>query len=124
MSKFTISKGRTSKVGWLTTRIQTPTWKLEDINMDFVVGLSRTQKSYDSIWMVVDRLSKSSRFIPIKSSYSAEDYARNFLDEIVCRHGIPLSIILDRVTQFTSIFWRSLQKGLGTTVKLSTNFHP
>ena len=74
--------------------------------------------------MVVDRLSKSSRFIPIKSSYSAEDYARNFLDEIVCRHGIPLSIILDRVTQFTSIFWRSLQKGLGTTVKLSTAFHP
>ena len=61
--------------------------------MDFVVGLPRTEKSYDSIWIVVDRLSKSSRFIPIKSSYSAEDYARNFLDEIVCHHGIPLSII-------------------------------
>ena len=56
--------------------------------MDFVVGLPWTQKSYDSIWVVVDRLTKSARFSPIKSSYSAEDYARIFLDEIVCCHGI------------------------------------
>ena len=92
--------------------------------MDFVEGLTRTQKSYNSIWVVVDRLTKYARFIRIKSTYSADDYARLFLDEIVCIHGIPLSIILDRVTQFTSIFLRSFHKRLGTSVKLSTTFHP
>ena len=73
--------------------------------MDFVVGLPQTQNSYDSIWVVVDRLIKSACFIPVKCTYSAEDYARIFLDEIVCRHGIPLSIILDQGAQFTSRFW-------------------
>lgn len=61
--------------------------------MDFVVGLPQTQKSYDSIWVVVDRWTKFGRFIPIKFMYSVEDYAWIFLYEIVCRHGIPLSII-------------------------------
>ena len=61
--------------------------------MDFVVGLHRTQKQYDSIWVVVDRLTKSAHFIPIKSTYSMEDYARIFIDEIVYLHGIPLFII-------------------------------
>ena len=84
------------KSGGLLQEIQIPTWKWEDINMDLVVGLPRTQKSYDSIWVVVDLLTKSARFIPVKSSYSAEDYARIFLDEIVCLHGISLSIISDR----------------------------
>ena len=82
------------KSGGLIQEIQIPTWMWEDINMDFVVGLTRTQKSYDSIWVVVDRLTKSARFIPVKSSYSVEDYARIFLDEIVCHHDISLSIIL------------------------------
>ena len=71
----------------------------------------------------MDRLTKSVHFIPIKSTYSAEDYARIFIDEIVCHHGIPLSIIPDRGAQFTSRFRRSFQKGLGTKVKLSTAFH-
>ena len=71
--------------------------------MDFVLGLPRTQKSYDSIWVVVDQLTKSARFIPFKYMYSAEDYATIFIDEILCHHGIPLSIILDRGAQFTQI---------------------
>ena len=74
--------------------------------------------------MVLDRLTKSTHFIPIKSSYLAEDYEKIFIDEIVCRHGIPLSIILDRDAQFTSRFWRSFQQGLSTKVKLSTSLHP
>ena len=61
--------------------------------MDFVVGLPRTQKKNDSIWVVVDRLTKSAHFISVKSTDSVEDYARIFIDEIVCCHGIPLSII-------------------------------
>ena len=64
--------------------------------MDFVVGLPRTQKQYDSIWVIMDRFTKSAHFIPVKSTYSAKDYAWIFIDEIVSHHGIPLSIISDR----------------------------
>ena len=92
--------------------------------MHFVVGLPLTQKSYDSIWVVVDSLTKSARFIPVNSIYSMEDYARILIDEIVCRYCISLSIILDRGSQFTSRFWRLFIKGLGTKMKLSTAFHP
>ena len=92
--------------------------------MDFVVGLPRTQRHYVSIWVIVDRLTKSAHFIPVKSTYSLEDYASIFIDEIVCCHGIPLSIILDRGAQLTSRIWRSFQERLGTKVKLSTLFIP
>ena len=92
--------------------------------MDFEVGLPLTQKSYDSIQVVVDRLSTSTLFIPVKSSYSANDYAKIFLDEILCRHGSHLSIIPDRGAHFTSRVWRLFKNGLGTMVKLSTAFHP
>ena len=95
------------KLGGLLQEIQIPTLKWVDINMEFVVGLSRTQKSYDSIWVVVDRLTKSARFIPVKSSYLTDYYASIFLDEIVLRHGIPLSIISDWGAQFTPRFLRS-----------------
>ena len=89
-------KAKHLKSGGLLQEIHIPTCKWEDINMDFVVGLPRTQKSYDSIWVVVDQLTKSARFIPVKSSYPAEDYARIFVDKIVWHHDIPLSIISDQ----------------------------
>ena len=92
--------------------------------MDFVVGLPRTRRQHDSIWVIVDRLTKSAHFLPVKVSYSAEDYAKLYIKEIVKLHGAPLSIISDRGAQFTSHFWRSFQSGLGTQVKLSTAFHP
>ena len=90
--------------------------------MDFVVGLLRTQKSYDSTWVVMDRLTDSAHFIPVKSTYSVKDYARIFIDEIEFHQGISLYIISHRSAQFTSTFLRSFQKGLGTKVKLSTAF--
>ena len=92
VSKFPTSVSRTPKARWFTSRNPSSYLKWEDINMDFVVGFHRTQKQYDSIWVVVDRLTKSVYFILVKSTYSAEDYARIFIDEIVCCHGIPLSI--------------------------------
>ena len=98
--------------------------KWEDINIDFVVGLPRTHKQYNSIWVVVYRFTKCAHFIFINSTYSVEDYARIFIDNIVSRHGIPLSIILDQREQFTSRYWRSVHKGLGTKVKLISAFHP
>ena len=69
-------------------------------------------------------MTKSAHFLPVKTSYSAEDYAKLYIREMVKLHGVPLSIISDRGTQFTSHCWKSFQKGLGTKVKLSTSFHP
>ena len=91
--------------------------------MDFVIGLPKTRRQHDSIRVIVDKMTKSAHFIPMKCTYEAEDYAKLYIDEIVRWHGIPLSIISDGGAQFTSHFWRSFQKSLGTQVKLSTAFH-
>ncbi|KAH0692437.1 hypothetical protein KY285_019534 [Solanum tuberosum] len=112
------------KPGGMTQEIDIPTWKWEVINMDFITGLSRTRRHHDSIWVIVDRVTKSSRFLAVKTTDSAEDYAKLYINEIVRLHGVPLSIISDRGPQFTSHFWKSFQKGLGTQVNLSTTFHP
>ena len=112
------------KPGGMTQEIDIPTWKWDVINMDFITGLPRTRRQHDSIWVIVDRMTKSSRFLAVKTTYSAEDYAKLYLTEIVRLHGVPLSIISDRGPQFTSHFWKSFQKGLGTQVNLSTTFHP
>ena len=98
----------------LTQVMNFPTWKWEDINMDFVVGLPSTQRQNNSIWVVVDRLMKSSHIIAVKSTYLLEEYAKFYLDEIVIFHHIPLSIISDI----------GAQKGLGTQLMLNTAFHP
>ena len=97
-------KAKHQKPGGLLQEIQVPTWKWEDINMDFVVGYPQTQRKYDSIWVVVDRLTKYADFFSIRSTYSVEDYAKIFINENVCRHGIPLSNISDRGEQFISRF--------------------
>ena len=86
------------KTGGLTQIIKVLTWKWEAINMDFVVVLPRTRRQYDSIWVVVDMMTKSTKLIPVKSTYKVEDYARLYIDEIVRCHGIPLSIISDRLS--------------------------
>ena len=92
--------------------------------MDFVVGLPKTMDKYDSIWVIVDRLTKSAYFIPVKVTYNAEKLAKIYISEIVRLHGVPLSIISDRGTQFTSKFWRTLHAELGTRLDHSTAFHP
>ena len=112
------------KLSGLLQEIQVATWKWEEINMDFVVGLPRTHWKNDSLWVVVDRLTKSNHFISAKSTNSVEEYARIYINNILSLHVIPLSIISDRGFQFTPKFWRSFQKGFGTQVKLSTPFHP
>ncbi|GJS57639.1 putative reverse transcriptase domain-containing protein [Tanacetum coccineum] len=77
-----------------------------------------------SIWVIVDRLTKSAHFIPMNEKYKMEKLTRLYLKEIVCRHGVPVSIILDRDPRFASRFWRSLQKSLGTNLDMSTAYHP
>ena len=91
-----------------------PLWKWEMINMDFITGPSRSQNQYDSIWVIVDRLTKSAHILPVRTNYLGEGCAKIYIDEIVRLHGAPVSIISDRGTQFSSHFWRSFHKGLGT----------
>ena len=99
------------KLSGLLQEIQIPTWKWEDTNIHFIVGLLKTRTQHESIRVDVDRFTKSAQFIPVKSTYSAEDYVKIYIDHIVRLHGIILSIIFDRVSQFTSRFWRTFKKG-------------
>ncbi|CAM8924240.1 unnamed protein product [Rhodiola kirilowii] len=108
----------------LLQSIEIPEWKWKRITIDFVTGLPRTRKGYDSVWVIVDRLTKTTHFILVKTSHSSKQYAHLYIDEIVCLHGVPVSIISDRGTQFTYRFWRSVQEALGTQLHLSTAFHP
>nr|GFB16538.1 retrotransposon protein, putative, Ty3-gypsy subclass [Tanacetum cinerariifolium] len=85
-------------------------WKWQKITMDFVSRLSRTSSGYDSIWVIVDRLTKSAYFLPMKKMDSMEKLTQLYLKEIVCRHGVPILIISNRDNHFTSRFWKSLQK--------------
>ncbi|XP_059290768.1 uncharacterized protein LOC132044298 [Lycium ferocissimum] len=80
--------------------MEIPKWKWEVINMDFITGLPHSRRKFDSIWVIVDRLTKSARFLPVRTTYAAEDYAKLYLKEIVRLHGIPVSIISDRGAQF------------------------
>nr|GEW47343.1 retrotransposon protein, putative, Ty3-gypsy subclass [Tanacetum cinerariifolium] len=96
----------------------------ERITMDFVSGLPRTPSGYDTIWVIVDRLNKSAHFLPMKKRDSLEKLTRFYLKEIVYRHGVPISIISDRDSYFTSRFWRSLQEALWMNLDMSTVYHP
>ena len=92
--------------------------------MDFIVGLSRTQKGYNSIWVVVDRLTKVAHFIPVNITYSGARLAELYISRIVCLHGVPKKIISDRGSQFTSRFWEQLHDSLDTKLHFSTAYHP
>ncbi|GJX22667.1 putative reverse transcriptase domain-containing protein [Tanacetum coccineum] len=94
------------------------------ITMDFISNLPRTPSGYDSIWVIVDRLTKSTHFILMNEKYKMEKLTRLYLKEIVCRHGVPVSIILDRDPRFASRFWRSFQKSLETNLDMSNAYHP
>ncbi|GJS53137.1 putative reverse transcriptase domain-containing protein [Tanacetum coccineum] len=117
-------KAEHQKPSGLLQQPEIPVWKWERITMDFITKLPRTPSGYDSIWVIVDRLTKSAHFIPMNEKYKMEKLTRLYLKEIVCRHGVPVSIISDRDPRFASRFWRSLQKSLGTNLDMSTAYHP
>ena len=91
--------------------------------MDFVIGLPRTRYGSDSIWVIVDRLTKSAHFLPVKTTFSADRLATIFIQEIVRLHGIPHTIVSDRGSAFTSRYWKSFQDALGTQLDYSSAFH-
>ncbi|MGV8048401.1 hypothetical protein PJP07_29815, partial [Mycobacterium kansasii] len=82
------------------------------------------QRGHNTIWVIVDRLTKSAHFIPVRASWSMDRLAKVFIEEIVRLHGVPVSIVSDRDSRFTSQFWRSFQQALGVTLHLSTAYHP
>ncbi|GJZ00676.1 putative reverse transcriptase domain-containing protein [Tanacetum coccineum] len=84
-------------------------WKWERITMDFIAKLPKTSNEHDTIWVIVDRLTKSAHFIPTRQTNSMETLTRLYIKEIVSRHGVPISIISDCNSHFTSRFWQSLQ---------------
>ncbi|GJW19830.1 reverse transcriptase domain-containing protein [Tanacetum coccineum] len=92
--------------------------------MDFVTKLPRTQRGNETIWVIVDRLTKSAHFLSMKEIDPMDKLARLYLKEVVTRHGIPDSIICDRDPRFASNLWRSFQKAMGTRLDMSTAYHP
>jgi hypothetical protein len=88
--------------------LKIPEWKWEEIGMNFIVGLPHTQAGYDSIWVIVDRLTKVPHFIPVKRTYSGAMLAELYMSRIVCLHGVPKKTVFDKGFQFTSKFWEKL----------------
>ncbi|GJY73912.1 reverse transcriptase domain-containing protein [Tanacetum coccineum] len=108
----------------LLVQPEIPQWKWDNITMDFVMKLPKSSQGYDTIWVIVDRLTKSAIFMPMRETDPMDKLARMYLKEVVTKHGIPVSIICDRDPRFASNFWRSLQKALGTSLDMSTAYHP
>ena len=98
-------KASHQKPGGEVQSLTIPVKKWDEITMDFITKLPRTSCGYDTIWVVVDRLTKSARFIPVKESFSVDKLAEVYIDEVVKFHGVPTSIISDRDSRFTSRFW-------------------
>nr|GFB15959.1 putative reverse transcriptase domain-containing protein [Tanacetum cinerariifolium] len=117
-------KAEHQKPSGLLQQPEIPEWKWENITMDFINKFPRTRSGHDSIWAIVDRLTKSTHFLAVREDYKTKKLARLYINEIIARHDVPVSIISDRISYFTSRFWKSLQKALGTQLDLSTAYHP
>ncbi|GJU85652.1 putative reverse transcriptase domain-containing protein, partial [Tanacetum coccineum] len=101
------------KPSCLLVQPETPQWKWENITIDFVTKLPRTVVGQDTIWVIIDRLTKSAHFLPMREDDTLEKLTRQYLKEVVSKHGVPVSIISDRDGKFTLHFWKSLHKALG-----------
>jgi transposase InsO family protein len=92
--------------------------------MDFITGLPRTSKGYDSIWVIVDRLTKVAHFIPVKTTYKGSPLVELYMAWIMSLHCVPKKIILDSGSQFTSWYWKKLHESLDTRLNFSSAYHP
>jgi hypothetical protein len=112
------------KVSGTLQPLPIPSWKWEDISMDFIVGLPQTSQKHDSIWVIIDRLTKTAHFLPVHTIYTVKKYAKIYLEHIIRLHGVPKTIIFDRGAQFVARFWEQLQSSLGTKLIQSSAYHP
>jgi hypothetical protein len=92
--------------------------------MDFIVGLPRTQAGYNSIWIIVDHLTKVDHFIPVKITYSSAKLVKLYMSRIMCLHGVPKKIVSDKGSQFTSKFWEKLHESMDTKLNFSSAYRP
>ncbi|GKC67137.1 putative reverse transcriptase domain-containing protein, partial [Tanacetum coccineum] len=117
-------KAEHQKPSGLLQQPEIPEWKWEKLAMDFITKLPKSSSGYDTIWVIVDRLTKSAHFLPIREDYKTEKLAKIYVNEIVARHGVPVSIISNRNGRFTSHLWQALQEALATRLDMSTAYHP
>ena len=92
--------------------------------MDFVSHFPRTPRRRDTVWVIMDRLSKSAHFLAIRMNFTLEEFCRLYIREIDRLNGVPMSIVLDKDPMFTVHFWKSFRKAMGTQLTMSTAFHP
>ena len=92
--------------------------------MDFVTHFPRTPRRHDVVWVIVDQFTKLAHFLVVRMTFTPEEFSRLYLREIVRLHGVPMSIVLDRDPRFTTHFWKSFQKAMGTQLTMSPTFHP
>ncbi|GJV35066.1 putative reverse transcriptase domain-containing protein [Tanacetum coccineum] len=128
-SKYSVHPGADKMYYNLRDRYWWPRMKkdiamYERIAMDFVTKLPRTISGHDAIWVIIDRLTKPAHFLPMREDYNMDRLARLYLNEIVARHDVPISIISDRDSRFISRFWQSMQEALGTRFDMSSAYHP
>ncbi|GKE82478.1 putative reverse transcriptase domain-containing protein [Tanacetum coccineum] len=116
-------KAQHQRPSGLLVQPKIPKWKWDNITMDFFMKLPMSSQGYDTIWVIVDRLTKCAIFVSMRETDPMEILARMYLKEVVTRHGIPVSIICDRDPRFASNCWRSLQKALGMNLDMSTAYH-
>jgi hypothetical protein len=114
-------KAEHQRLAGLLQPLKIPEWKWEEIGMDVIVGLPRTQARYDSIWVIVDCLTKVSYFIPVKTTNLGAKLAELYMSRIVCLHGVPKKIVLDGSSQFTSMF--PLHASKDTKLNFSSAYH-
>ena len=119
-----VIKIKHQRPGGLLQSLPIPEWKWDRITMDFVSGFPRTSQGHNAVWVIVDRLTKSAHFLGMKTTDITETLSQLYIREIVRLHGVPLSIVSDRDSQFVPRFWQSLQQAMGTELHFSTAFHP
>jgi hypothetical protein len=112
------------KTGGLLQPLSITEWKWDNISMDFIVGLPLTARKFDSIWVIVDRLSKSAHFILVNTMYRVEKYAEIYITCVLCLHGVPKIIISNRGSWYVARFWEQLHASLGTHLIHSLAYHP
>jgi len=112
------------RLGGTLEPLDIPQWKWDIISMDFITHLLRSVRGHDSIWVIIDRLTKCAHFLLINQKMSMDKLAELYVREVVRLHGVPASIVSNRDLRFTSRFWQSLQVALGTHLRMSSAYHP
>ena len=117
-------KAEHQKPAGLLQPLEVAEWKWEHVTMDFVTHLQWTPQRHDVVWVIVDQLTKSTHFLAVRMTFTLDRFCWLYIREIVRLHGVPISIVSDRDPRFTTHFWKSFQKALGTRLTMSTNFLP